>query len=154
MLENPHLTKTVPQRTAVIRLTIPRAEIRNAMGPAIGEVIAAVQAQGMKPAGPVFARHFRMDPGMFDFEVGVPVPGPFTKTGRVGPGELPAEMVARVTYRGPYEGLHSAWGEFNKWVAAEGHTAAPHLWESYVAGPESSPDPSSWKTELNRPLVA
>ena len=154
MLENPHLTETAVQRTAVIRLTIPRAEIRNVMGPAISEVLAAVQAQGMKPAGPVFARHFRMDPGTFDFEVGVPVSGAFPATGRVIPGELPAETVARVTYRGPYEGLHSAWGEFDRWVAAEGHKGATHLWECYVSGPESSSDPNSWRTELNRPLVA
>jgi len=26
------------------------------------------------------------------------------------------------------------------------------LWEVYVAGPESGPDPATWRTELNRPL--
>ena len=27
------------------------------------------------------------------------------------------------------------------------------VWERYVAGPESSPDPTAWRTELNRPLT-
>ena len=38
-------------------------------------------------------------------------------------------------------------------VAAGGHTPAPDLWECYVAGPESGPDPAAWRTELNRPLL-
>ena len=46
----------------------------------------------------------------------------------------------------------AAWGEFNAWIAANGHTPAQNLWECYVAGPEKDPDPSTWRTELNRPL--
>jgi effector-binding domain-containing protein len=61
--------------------------------------------------------------------------------------------VARVVYRGPYEGLGAAWGEFDAWIAANGHKPGTDLWECYVAGPESSPDPAAWRTELNRPLV-
>ena len=153
MLENPHVAKTATQQTAVIRLTIPRAEIRSVMGPAISEVMAAVSAQGMAPAGPVFSHHLMIDPDTFDFEVGVPVSAPISDAGRVKPGELPATTVARAIYRGPYEGLASAWGEFGRWIAAEGHQLAPDLWECYVAGPESGPDPGTWRTELNRPLV-
>ena len=64
-LDEPRIVQARVQPTAVIRLTIPRAEIRNVMGPAI----------------------------------------------------------------------------------------APDLWECYVAGPESNPDPATWRTELNRPLT-
>lgn len=38
------------------------------------------------------------------------------------------------------------------WIAASGHTPAEDLWERYAAGPESSPDPATWRTELIRPL--
>jgi effector-binding domain-containing protein len=51
----------------------------------------------------------------FDFEVGVKVAVPVKATGRLRSSELPAAMVARTIYSGPYEGLPSAWGEFNKW---------------------------------------
>ena len=51
----------------------------------------------------------------------------------------------------PYVG--AAWGEFDAWIAAQGLAAAPDLWECYLAGPESGPDPTTWRTELNRPLV-
>lgn len=153
MLDTPQVTQTAPQQTAVIHLTIPRAEIRNVMGPGIGELMATVAAQGIATAGPWFTHHLRMDPNIFDFEIGVPVTAPVAAAGRVKGGELPATRVARTVYRGPYEGLGAAWGEFDAWIAAEGYKTAPDLWECYVAGPESSPDPASWRTELNRPLA-
>ena len=153
MLDRPFIVETKNQQTAVIRLTIPREEIRNVMGPAIGEVLSTIAAQGIPAVGPVFSHHFKMNPGTFDFEVGVPVESPVAPSGRVNPGQLPATPVARTVYRGPYEGLGAAWGEFDSWISEGKHTPAPDLWESYVAGPESGPDPATWRTELNRPLV-
>ncbi len=153
MIDKPQITQSAAQLTAIIRFTIPRAEIQKVMGPAISEVMAAVAAQGMAPAGPVFSYHLRMDPATFDFEVGVPVPKPVSPVGRVKPGQLPATRVVRTVYHGPYEGLGAAWGEFDAWIKANGHTPAPDLWEYYAAGPESSPDPANWRTELNRPVT-
>jgi effector-binding domain-containing protein len=94
-----------------------------------------------------------MDPKVFDFEICVPVKAKVKATGRVKPGTLPARKIARTVYHGPYEGLGSAWGEFNEWLKANGHAPAPDLWECYVAGPETGSDPSTWRTELNRPLT-
>lgn len=153
MLESPHIAQSPAQQTAVIRMKIPREQMPQVMGPAIQEVLGAVGAQGIGPIGPLFSRHFRMDPATFDFEVGVPVKAPVTATGRVEPGELPAARVARAVYRGSYEGLGKAWGELDAWVKKEGHTPAEHLWERYLAGPESGSDSTAWRTELNRPLA-
>ncbi len=153
MLDKPRIVQTTAQPAAVIRLTIPRAEIRKVMGPGIAELLTAVSAQGIAPAGPVFSHHLRMDPDLFDFEIGVPVTAPVSATGRVTAGHLPAATVARTVYRGADEGLGAGWGEFIAWLTAEGHTPAPDFWECYVAGPESSPDPATWRTELNRPLI-
>jgi effector-binding domain-containing protein len=152
MLDKPQVLRTEAQMTAVIRLTIPRAEIQKVMGPGITELVTTVAAQGVGPAGPVYSHHFKMDPASFDFEIGVPVRAPVAPTGRVQAGQLPAATVARTVYHGPYEGLGPAWGEFEAWISAAGHRPAPNLWECYVAGPESSPDPALWCTELNRPL--
>jgi effector-binding domain-containing protein len=153
MIDTPQITQSAARLAAVIRLTIPRAEIRNVMGPGIGELLAAVAAQGIAPAGPVFSHHFRIDPEVFDFELGVPVNEPVSPAGRVRPGQLPATTVARTIYHGPYDGLGTAWGEFDNWIVASGHTPAPDLWECYVEGPESGPDPANWRTELSRPLI-
>ena len=152
MIEVPQITETADQLTAFIPLVVPRDEIQHVMGPSIREVYAAIAAQGIAPAGPWFTHHRRRPSDTFDFDVCVPVSTPVTEAGRVKPGRLPAARVARTVYTGPYEGLSAAWGEFGAWIEANGHTPREDLWECYLVGPESSPDPSTWRTELNRPL--
>lgn len=153
MLETPQITTTTPQPTALIHLTVPRDQIQHVMGPGITEVMAVVTAQGLTPTGPWFTHHFRLVPDVFDFEICVPVAGTVTPSGRVKAGQRPALRVARTIYQGPYEGLGPAWGEFDAWIAANGHRPAGDVWEYYVKGPESSPEPSDWQTELHRPLL-
>ena len=152
MLDEPKIIQSEAQRTAVIRLTIPRNKIQEEMGPGHNELMSTLKAQGISPAGPWFSHHLRMDPAVFDFEIGVPVTAEVKPTGRVKPGTLPAATVARTTYRGGYEGLGSAWGEFEAWLKKNGHAAATDLWEVYSAGPETGNDPSLYRTELNRPI--
>ena len=153
MIETPRIVQTAVQPTACIHLVIPREEARNVMGPGYRELMEAVAAQGVAPAGPWLNHHLRTDPEVFDFELSVPVAAPVSSVGRVTMGQLPAGRVAHTVYHGPYEGLPAAWREFEAWIAAQGHTPASDLWECYVAGPESGPDPAAWRTELNRPLV-
>ena len=54
MLDTPQFIQTDEQLTAVIHLTIPRAEISNVMGPAIAEIMSTIAAQGVVLAGPCF----------------------------------------------------------------------------------------------------
>ena len=152
MLDKPTITQTQEQKAAVIHLTIPRNKIQEEMGPGYNELMSTLEAQGITPTGPWFSHHFRMDPNVFDFEIGVPVSADVKPSGRVKPGQLPAARVARTTYRGGYEGLGPAWGEFDAWLKQEGHDTAGDLWEVYAAGPETGPDASNYRTELNRPL--
>lgn len=151
-LSTPEIVVTKAEEAAVIRLTIPRREMMQVFGPAVGELIAALAAQGVAPVGAVFDHHLRMTPDVFDFELGVRVSAPVKAAGRVQAGRLPAAKVARTVYSGPYEGLPAAWGEFDQWMKANGHQQADDLWQVYAVGPQSTPDPASWRTELNRPL--
>jgi effector-binding domain-containing protein len=152
MIESPQIMQTSEQRLAVIHLAIPRAEIRKAMGPGLAELRAAVAAQGIAVNGPWLTHHLKMVPDTFDFEICVPVAGIVAAVGRVEPGVLPARNVARTIFHGGYEGLGGAWSEFTGWMEAQGLKPAPDLWEIYAAGPESNPDPATWRTELIRPL--
>jgi effector-binding domain-containing protein len=152
MLDTPDITLTITKPTAVIHLTIPREEIESAIGPGIGELMATIAAQGITPTGPWFSHHLKMAEDIWDFEISVPVSAPVVAAGRVKPGHWPAMKAARTVYQGPYEGLGDAWGEFLDWIAANGHTATPDLYECYLVGPESSPDPANWRTEFTKPL--
>lgn len=153
MLDTPQIIQTTARPTAIIHFTIPREEMRNVFGPGIGELMTTLTAQGIAPAGPVFAHHLKITPGIWDFELGVPVSGPVVAASRVKPSQWPGMKAARTIYTGPFEGLPDAWGELMRWIEAEGYTPAPDLWECYVLGPDSSPDPATWRTELNRPLA-
>lgn len=153
MLDNPHITRTATRLTAIIHLTIPKDEIRNVMEPGLGELMTTIAAQGVKPTGPWFDHHFTITPDQWDFEICVPVSAPVVAAGRVKPSQWPAMNVARTVYHGDYEGLADAWGEFMDWIAANGHTPASDQYQCYVTGPESSPDPADWRTELIKPLT-
>jgi effector-binding domain-containing protein len=153
MLDQPRIVESRTQLTALVHVEVPRSRIREVMGPALAEVRAALDAQGIAAAGPWFTHHLSMDPDRFDLEICVPVARPVAAVGRVQAGQLPARTVARALYRGGYEGLAAAWAEVMAWMQANGHTPAADLWERYVAGPESGSDPAGWQTELNRPLA-
>jgi effector-binding domain-containing protein len=153
MLSTPEIVQTRAEQAAIIRLTIPRGEMMKQFGPAVGELMSTLATQGVAPVGAVFAHHLKMSADTFDFELGVRTASPVQPAGRVQAGELPAAKVARTVYSGPYEGLPSAWGDFTIWMKTNGHRQAENLWEVYAVGPQSSPDPASWRTELNRPLV-
>jgi len=154
MIATPQILQTKAQAAAVIHLTVPRSEMMKVFGPAVGELMTALANQGVEPVGAVFAHHLKMSPDSFDFELGVRVALPVKVAGRVMPGELPAAKVAHTIYSGPYEGLPSAWGEFSKWIRANRHEPAETLWELYAVGPQSTPDPADWRTELFQPLRA
>jgi len=154
MLDKPQIIRTEARNTAVIHLIVPREEIQDVMGPAIDEVLAVIQAQGLSPDGPMFSYHLRRPTDTFDFEVGFPVAKQVPEAGRVKAGQLPAARVARTIYHGGYENLGAAWGDFLAWIEASGFVQREDLWECYISGPESSPDSATWNTELNRPLDA
>lgn len=153
ILDTPQIVRTTANPIATIRVTVPRPEIRKVMGPGLEELKAAVAAQGVAVTGPWFTHHLKMDPAVFDFEIGVCVVRPVSLAGRVKPGTWPATSMARTVHRGPYEKLAEAWGAFDAWVRSAGHTAAPDLWERYVAGPESVADAAAYRTEFYRPLI-
>ncbi|QEL16660.1 SRPBCC domain-containing protein [Limnoglobus roseus] len=154
MIDAIQVTHAPARQAAVIRFHIPQKELPAVMPQAVKELLAVLGEQGLQPAGPLFNRYLSMAGGKFEFETGFPVDKPVTPSGRVVPGALPAAKVARAVYTGPYDQLHHVWHEFGARVQAGGHSPAHGLWESYVYGPESSLDPTTWRTELNQPLAS
>ena len=153
MIDTPQIARSAQQRTAVIPLTVTRAEIGQAFAPAVGELLAAMREQGIEPAGPLFSYHLKMPGDVFEMEIGFPVDADVQPSGRVVAGALPALRVARTIYRGPMEGLGSAWGELTTWIAQHALVTQPFIWENYLVGPGDSAQASTWQTELNWPLA-
>ena len=152
MIDDPVMTHIDAQLTAVIHLTIPREECPAVMGAAIQELLGVLKAQGIIPIGALFSHHLKPPSAIFDFEIGIPVNQPVTAANRVKPSTLPACQIAQTVYHGSYEGLGEAWGEFKAWIEAKEYPQRDDLWESYLAGPETSPDSNTWRTALYQPL--
>src|SRR4051812_6164465 len=110
MIDSPKIVQTAFQPTAVIRITIPRAQIREVMGPGLKELRSTLARQGVTPTGSWFTHHLKNPSDVFDFEIGLPVAQPVKAEGRVIAWQLPAVAAARTVYAGPYEGLGDAWG--------------------------------------------
>ena len=153
MIEPPQIVHTPAEPVAAIHVEAPRSEIQRVMGPSIGEVMAAANEQGIGPTGPWFTHHLTMTPESFNLDICVPVSSPVRAIGRVKPWERPALKVVRTVYHGAYEGLGGAWHEFGEWVEANGYKTAADLYECYLVGPESSSNPTDWRTELSRSIV-
>jgi len=149
MSEELEIHESPAQPAAVIHLTIPRTEMQAAFPEAIHEILETLETQGMAPAGPPYARHFRFEPETFDFEVGFPTDGSVKPGGRVEAGELPAARVVRTIHQGAYEGLPAAWETFQTRIEAQELPVEKEFRERYVVGPEAGPDPKNWRTELS-----
>lgn len=138
---------------AKIRARVPSSEISKHMGALVAELLEELGKQGAAPAGPMFTHHFRPPDAFFDFEVCFPVAQPVRGAGRMEPGEWPAMRVVRAVHEGSYAGLVAAWGELMAWAARERVETTEEAWERYLVGPDTTPDPAAWRTELNRPVA-
>ena len=107
------------------------------LNPVLAAIAVLCIAVGSGAAGAINMWYDRDIDAVMARTSGRPIPA-----GRVQPGVLRDTTVVRAVYSGPYEGLGEAWGQFAAWMRDNGHTGAPDIWEQYVAGPESSPDPS------------
>jgi effector-binding domain-containing protein len=153
MIETPRIVALKSQTTANIYQLVPRSQIQQEMGKALGELEATIQAQNIAVTGPWFTHHLQPPGEYFNFEVGFPVAAVVKASGRVQPGEWPAMSVVRTVYHGGYQGLGGAWGEFMEWIKKNDHNVTNEIWERYLLGPESGSDATAWETELNRPLI-
>jgi effector-binding domain-containing protein len=153
MLETPRVVQSALRTTAFIHVTVPRSDIQPAYRAAITELTAALKDQGIPASGPRFSYFLQMPGELFDLQIGMQVDATVTATGRVSAGELPAMRVARTVYHGGMEGLGAAWGALRTWIAAQGYTPQPFIWENYLVGPDLAADASAWQTELSWPLA-
>ena len=142
-----------PQAAAVIRAEVPMAELTSVFDRGFREVMQAIEAQGVAPAGPPFGFYPRMPGETVAVVVGFPVAGPVTADGDVEPFELPGGRVVTGTHVGPYDTLSATYEELMAWTQAEGLTLGEGMWEIYTSDPSAEPDPATWRTNIVWPLA-
>lgn len=141
------------QQTAVVKATVPMAELRSIFDRGFGVVFGTIGKQRVPPAGaPIGYYPVKPTDEGVQVEVGVPVATPFTAEGDVVPSTLPGGRVVHGTHVGPYEQLEQTYSELIQWVQEQGHTLKSGMWECYLSDPAAEPDPAKWRTEIYWPI--
>jgi effector-binding domain-containing protein len=123
------------QPTAVVRGLVPVEGIPEFLGGVFGEVLAAIDAQGVRPDGMPFARYVPTAGG-FQVEAGFPTSAPVQPAGRVVPSSLPGGPALQVLHQGPYDEVAAAYAAAEAWLGDHGLSATGPPWEAYLDGPE------------------
>lgn len=138
------------QPTAVLRASLPAAQLGAWLPGAYQQIVAYLAATGAAPDGPPFARYTFHD-DLVDVEAGFPVSTSVAGNGRVTPSSLPGGPAAVTTHYGPYDGLTVAFDAIADWLKDHGHEADGPHWEVYYTDPQAEPDPARWRTDLFAP---
>ncbi|MGZ4437878.1 MAG: GyrI-like domain-containing protein [Nocardioides sp.] len=124
------------QPAAVIRAHVTHDGIPGFLGPAFGEVMAAVADQRLHPSGAPFARYRPTPDEGWDIEAGFPVSEAVAPEGRVEPAQLPGGTVALTMHVGDYAALGAAYGAVQDWLTVNGLVPDGEPWECYLDGPD------------------
>jgi DNA-binding transcriptional MerR regulator len=121
---------------------------------ALGELHAALTAQGMTftgPAGGVFANsifsHARGEATVF-----VPCGADVRTIGRVTPLVIPAVELATIIHAGSHANIDLAYGALAAYVTRHALGVEGPLREYYLIGPQDTADASLWRTEIGWPI--
>ena len=145
----PELVDVDGATTAVVRGIVPLTELAGFFDHAFQALGAAMAEQGVEILGPAFALYRGQPTDHADLEAGFVTSATVEPIGDVDVGALPGGRVARVVHEGSFDDLGASWANLASWIAAEGLTPGPTLWEVYVTEPSPDMDPADLRTELN-----
>ncbi|MBC7291395.1 MAG: GyrI-like domain-containing protein [Actinotalea sp.] len=66
---------------------------------------------------------------------------------------LPEGRAVVTTHVGPYDTMEATYGELSRWLSDAGLRPRDVMWEEYLDGPDTEPDPSRWRTRIVQPVV-
>lgn len=135
-----------------VRAVVPLTELPQFFGRALGAAAEELGRHGLSPVGPPVALYEGEVAAEADVMIGFPV----HDTVEVGEGlvmtVLPAGAAVEVVHTGPYEAMTETYRQLTDWFGEQGITPASRMWEEYLVGPETTPDPSGWQTKIVWPV--
>ena len=141
------------QPTAVVRGRVAVADLPEFFGGAFHAVFAALEAQGVAPAGVPFGYYPSMPGDVVVVEAGVAVGPGFEPSGDVVASELPGGRVAVAIHVGPYEELERTYAAVLEQLGEQGwRPGSRGVWEEYLTAPDAGIDPAEWRTKLVIPV--
>jgi DNA-binding transcriptional MerR regulator/effector-binding domain-containing protein len=147
--------RSVPAAAAAaIGAVVDRADLLAWWQGALGELRAAVRAQGLPAAGPaggVFASGlFQTDRGQAT--VFIPVRGRVRPIGRVTSAVIPAAELAIISHHGSLADADLSYARLGSYATAHEISIDGPLREYYLRGAGDTPDEADWRTEIGWPI--
>ncbi|WP_037313221.1 MerR family transcriptional regulator [Amycolatopsis orientalis] len=141
-----------PQPIAHLTIRTPLGGLAELIGPSYARLFAALEAQGVAPAGPSGARYLTGDPDELTVELFVPVDGPVRHDGGIGSGELPGGLLVATIHEGGYDDVEPAYRSLGRWIAERDRVPAGPAEELYLVAPGPSVTPEAYRTEIAWPV--
>lgn len=141
------------QQTAVMREKVAMNALPEFFDRAFAAVSAAMEAQGLQPAGPPFAFYHGTPSDTVDAEAGFPVSTTISAVNGVRAGALPACRAVQAMHVGNYDTLGVTYEAVKQRMREDGLQASDDMWEYYLGDPSSEPDPATWRTLVVWPVL-
>ncbi|HEX5332679.1 MAG TPA: GyrI-like domain-containing protein [Cellulomonas sp.] len=137
-----------PQTILGVREVVPMTRFQEFFGRAFGVAAADLGRQGAAPAGPPVALYRGPVTTTVDVTAGFPVGQPVTPGPGVVTATLPGGPTVEAVHTGSYDSLPTTYAEVTAFIAEQGLTPEGEMWEEYLVGPDTEPDPSRWQTRV------
>jgi hypothetical protein len=154
-----HVRTDAPMHTLRLRATVDMTTFGVWLGWAFGTLHDQLVVLGATPSGPAGGLYGPqiLDDGPEEVEAFIPVAEPLL-VGRnvagVALGELPERNVAVLVHAGSYETISETYRTLGAWVARHAEHAGERIREWYLIGPDDTPEPDGFRTEIAWPVVA
>lgn len=146
-------TETIPPQTIIsIRESCKPAEISQKLGTIYREIMAFIQANGLKQAGPVLSIYHSYTPDKVDMEPAIPVDRIAKPTGKIKIGELRGNDVVVGYHYGSYESVGASYQILDEWIKKNNKNISGPSWEVYLTDPTTEPDTNKWLTKIYYPV--
>jgi len=116
-------------------------------------IVAALAEQGLAPAGPATAVYHGMPTSTVDVTAGFPVTGAAVAPDGLVLSTSPDGAAVTTVYVGPYDGMTRTYDEIATWMQANNLTPRTEMWEEFLTGAQTDPNPATWQTRIVFPLV-
>lgn len=148
------VTDAVPGTVFTLRRVIRTDQVGTDIGVGLAELYAEVAAAGLQPAGPPSATYLDPLNGRTHVDLGVTVT-PRTRHAEhdVHVAARHSRPVARTVHHGDYAGIGKAHRALADWVFSHGYQSAGPPTETYLVGPDTTADPTTYRTEVSIPVL-
>jgi len=143
-----------PRTFVGVHDVIPMDHMTEYFGRAFATAAAELGKQGAYPAGPPVALyHGAPVENAADVTAGFPVAQPVAPTDAAVVEVLPGGPAIEAIHTGSYDTLGETYAELTDWLMEQHLNTAEDMWEEYVVGPDTEPDPAKWQTRIVFPLA-